>query len=285
MDIKKVTVIGLGLIGGSWAMALKKNKPDVWVSGVDIDADALAKAVAVGAIDRDASDPAAGVEDSDVIVVAAYVSVIPTIVRRIIPHLKPGCIVTDVGSTKKAICDTLGAEMPPGTYFVGGHPMAGSENRGIENADPYLFDGTAYMLTPAADTPPFVLTALQELVGALGAETVIVSPADHDFMVAAVSHLPHIVAAALMNSVGCLADNQQGLLHLAAGGFKDTTRIAASSPEMWQDILLGNREKVLSSVSSFRQALEEIEKAIEKQEREGVYRFLARAKAWRRTIP
>lgn len=163
--------------------------------------------------------------------------------------------------------------------------MAGAETRGIESADPYLFENAVYVLTPVPETDQGALTAVTELIRLTGAKVLLLSPEEHDAIVAAVSHLPHLTAAALVNAVARREEEVPGTFQLAAGGFRDATRIAESSPEMWQDIFLDNKETLLPMIRAYRRSLAELEEAIAGGNREKLYRLLAGAQEKRRQIP
>lgn len=283
--VNNVTIIGLGLIGGSWAMALKRTSPGMRICGVDVDSEALKTGLRSGVIDRGTEDAASGVKDADLVVIATFVASIPEIAEKIAPHLKPGCILTDTGSTKLKTTESLGNVLPPGVHYIGGHPMTGSEISGISGADPYLFENAVYVLTPDSSTDRRALAVLRDLIETMGARVLYLSPEEHDRMVAAVSHLPHVVAAALVNTVGEFEEHNPGAFRLAAGGFRDVTRIAESRPGMWCDIFMQNREAVLSLIGAFKRSLEEFERTIRDSDEPALYELLATARRRRGLIP
>lgn len=283
--IKKVTIIGLGLIGGSWGMALKRTRPEINICGVDIDSNTIQIGIETKCIDWGTLDIRQGVKDADLVVISTLVSSITKIAEEIAPYLKPGCIVTDVGSTKEEITGIVNDLLPITIHYVPGHPMAGSEAKGIIGADAYLFENAVYILTPVLTTNDHALLIIKELIESMGARVLNLSPYEHDLKVAAISHLPHVVAAALVNAVSLLEEEQGEIFKLSAGGFRDLTRIAGSQPEMWRDIFLQNRQGVLQSLSFFRQALDKIEKAIRQEDMEDIYEFLMKAKNERSKIP
>lgn len=266
-------------------MALKRTKPELDICGVDINSRTIQVGIETKSIDWGTKSLEEGVKDADLIIIATLVSSICPVVSEIIPYLKEGCIITDVGSIKEQICTTLEKALPPNVYYVGGHPMAGSEAKGIAGADSYLFENAVYILTPTSQTNQNALNMVQELIEATGARIIYLSPPEHDLMVAGISHLPHVLAAALVNSIGLLENEKPGILKLAAGGFRDVTRIADSQPEMWQDIFLENRNAVLETIKVFKQALEDIEQAISNEEKRKIYDFLTEAQTRRRKIP
>ncbi len=281
----KVTIIGVGLIGGSLGMALCSRCLAGKVVGVDIDYNNLKLAEETEAIHEGELDIEAAVTDADLIVVAVPVGVTLDIIGRIAPVIKKGCIVTDVGSTKADIVAEADRLMPAGAYFVGGHPMTGSEMAGVRGADRYLFENAVYILTPSAKTDRNAVEKVKKLVCALGANAIEMDPRAHDLMVAAVSHLPHLVAAALVNTVGEVQKDHEKTLMLAAGGFRDTTRIASGQPLMWKDICLSNRESILAVLDKFGAVLDQTRRMVEECDEEGLEEGFARARELRGKIP
>lgn len=285
MELNQVTIIGLGLIGGSLAMGLKKNRPELTIVGVDIDEEALAIAQGIQAIDWGTTHIGQGVAQADVVVLATLVHTMPAIVREGASFFKPGGVITDVGSTKNSLATKIPPLLPPQVAYVGGHPMAGAETKGIEGADPYLFENAVYVLTPLPETEQRALALVQEMVELTGARVLTMSPETHDSMVAAISHLPHLTAAALVNAVGCREEEMPGTFQLAAGGFRDATRIAAGSPSMWRSIFLDNRHSLLPMIQAYRRSLGELEEAITTGNQEALYDLLVQAQNWRQQIP
>ncbi len=271
----RVAVVGLGLIGGSLAAALRRAGGYV-VVGVDRDRGALEWALARGVVDEAADDAERGVEGAGLVVVAVHVGSIVPVVRSLAPHLRPGTVVTDVGSVKEAVVEAAEAALAPlGVRFVGGHPIAGRELSGVRNADPGLFEGRIAVLTPTASTEAGALERVRSMWEAAGSRVVTMDPAEHDRVFAWVSHLPHAVAYALVAAV--LGGPDQRLARYAGGGFADFTRIAASSPEMWRDIFLANRPRVLEAIEGFRAALGELEQVLRSGEEVRLLEVLDRA--------
>ncbi len=282
---EKVAIIGVGLIGGSLGMALCSQGLAGKVTGVDIDPGNLELALELEAIHEGSLDAASAVSDADLVVIACPVGLTTGILREIATAVKPGAIVTDVGSTKADVVKEAGKIMPPGAFFVGGHPMTGSEIAGVKGADRYLFENAVYILTPTADLDSTVLERLRELVSGLGARVVEMNPEDHDMMVAAVSHLPHLVATALVNTAGQLQDDYKDLLMLAAGGFRDTTRVASGHPLMWKDICLTNKESILKVLDRFTAVLQETRRLVEACDDKGLEEGFEKARRLRNSIP
>lgn len=285
MSIREITIIGLGLIGGSLGMALKKSRPEIRVAGVDLALDTIDEAVCRKAIDWGTVQIGEGVRTADLVILATPVSAMLTTVYKLLPYLKEGAILTDVGSTKTQIVEIMAEILPPAVHFIGGHPMAGSEKGGLAGASELLFENAAYVLTPLPRTDFQAIDGLRDILDSLGAQIIILSPAEHDRKVAAVSHLPHLIASALVNTVGSLEEEEQGYFTLAAGGFRDTTRIAASQSGLWCDILLGNRQALLPLLEEFLGALQEFEKVLLTKDAGRLTALLNTARLWREKVP
>ncbi len=254
-----VGIIGLGVIGGSLAMALKRKVPAAKVLGVD-EKDIAAHAKALGAV-----DVALGKEEVDECVASVDVAVLATPIAeivRLLPRVgaaaRPGTIVTDVGSSKRAIVQRAEEVFAADRYFVGGHPMAGSERQGLPAADPLLFENAVWVLTPARRTPAAVVRSLGGLLERVGAKVLIASPALHDRVAAAVSHLPQLLAVALVNMVARHQEDTPHVLKLAAGGFRDMTRIASSPYRMWEDVLATNTEQIVPFLDEYISELQRL---------------------------
>jgi Prephenate dehydrogenase len=278
----KITIIGIGLIGGSLGLAFK-GAGGVDVTGVDNDRTSLEAAVARGAIDRGTVDPAVGVAAADVVFLCTPVLQIPAIVARIAPHLRAGAVVTDAGSTKGFVGKEISRLLPRGIHYVGGHPMAGREKSGITAADGNLFRGKRYVVTPGA-APPAAVAAVTGLIGKTGARITVMDVARHDECAAVVSHIPHVAAAGLVNLLGRYPDEKEILGTLAGGGFCDTTRIASSNADMWADICLTNAPAITGGLAALQDLLGEVVAAIDRGDRAAVRAFFAAAKARRDKI-
>ncbi|RDV80935.1 prephenate dehydrogenase [Ammonifex thiophilus] len=281
----KVVVVGVGLIGGSLGLALRRRGKAREVVGVGRSAERLRQAQLLGAVDSFTTDPAEGVKGADLVVVATPIGAIVPTLESLAPHLEPGTVVTDVGSTKREIVEA--AEKLAAKYsfaFVGGHPMAGSERTGVENADPYLFENAYYILTPTPSTPAEAISRVEELVEAVGARKVAIPPDLHDYYVAAVSHLPHCLASALCNLIASLPE-KEAILPLAAGGFRDTTRVAAGDPALWRDILLTNTDPLRELLALLLQVLQELEGLLAKKDARELEEWLRRAQTLRKEVP
>jgi prephenate dehydrogenase len=284
-EVKKITIVGVGLIGGSFGLALKRVRPDITVCGIDIDENILIKGKKNGVIDCYTLSIKDGVKDADIIIIASSINKIIKIAEEIIPFMKSGSIITDVGSVKGTIVSTIEKMLPEDKYYVPGHPMAGSEKKGIEGADTYLFENAAYILTPTPNTNKQALEIIKKLISDLGARPLIMGPKEHDLQVAAVSHLPHIIAASLVNSIGGLKEKFPQLLLLAAGGFRDTTRIASSQPEMWKDICLCNKEAILQVIGNYEKKLNIFKRAILEENIDLLLELFSQARNLREQVP
>lgn len=281
IHFQKVTIIGVGLMGGSLALAMKKEGLAGTVLGVDRQPHQLEKAVARGAIDAYTCEPAEGIQGADLVVLATPVGRFETIIRQVTPRLSSGCIVTDVGSTKGALVGQIESMLPGAVSFVGGHPIAGKEKSGIEAASMDLFKGARCILTPTSRTNRQALEKIKNLWKEIGSEVVTMDPMDHDRVLAAISHLPHMAAYALVNTALDLLDGDQTLVACSGGGFKDFTRIAISSPEMWRDICLLNGENILATLEAYERVLGRIKRYIQDHNGDGLYQEFERARKLR----
>jgi prephenate dehydrogenase len=277
--IRNLAVIGLGLLGGSIARVARAQGLAERIVAIGRSRETLEAARQDGVVDEITTDVATGVRGADLVVLATPVAVL----RQLLPEAwrgsGPDCILTDVGSTKGAIvrvADDLAAVRP--RAFVGGHPMAGSEQSGYGVSRPDLFQGALVILTPTERTPGEALKRVSELWEAAGARVVTMDPETHDRAVAAVSHLPHLVADALVDAVLRL---DPGFLGVAARGFRDTTRIAASDPQMWREIFQENREAIGEALGAFRAALSHLERLVAGGDGAAVEAELARIKGAR----
>ena len=278
----RVAIIGTGLIGGSVGLALARRGHEI--VGYDLDAGRVARAKELGAVTEIASTVEDAVRDADVAVVAVPVGQVTSIVTR---ALDAGArIVTDVGSVKGPVVAALeGARPETAARFVGGHPMAGSEQEGVEGADADLFVGATWVLTPAPSTDAASYTELRALIRELGAEVVTVTPEHHDVLVALVSHVPQLAASTLMDVATDHEEEHRTLLRLAAGGFRDMTRIAAGHPGIWPDILAANRHAILAALDAYLEALQRARDLVSGADRDGLLGLLERARLARRNLP
>ena len=267
---RRAAVVGTGLIGGSIGLALRKQG---WhVTGRDLDDQRSAQALEQGALDAIGDDPAA-----EITFVCVPVSSIADAARE---ALAAGGVVTDVGGVKAPVVTAV--DHP---RFVGGHPMAGSEQEGMDGADPSLFDGATWVLTPVASTDAEAYTLVRSIVTSLGADVVALAPERHDELVATVSHVPHLAAATLMALAADGATEQGPMLRLAAGGFRDMTRIAAGHPGIWPDICAENRDAIVHALDRLISALSAMRDLVVLGDRPGLLENLERARAARVNLP
>ncbi|KAA0890428.1 prephenate dehydrogenase [Oryzomonas rubra] len=281
MIIERLTVIGVGLIGGSFARALREAGAVGTIVGVDTDRDNLNQALSLGVVDEITPDVARGVRDAQVVFVSVPVCSIPMVVREIAPFLPPGCIVSDGGSVKSAIVRECEALMPPGCTFVGGHPIAGTEHSGAAAAFAALFTGKRCILTPTPATDAGAYDTMARLWRSAGANVCSMEPGHHDRIFAEISHLPHVVAYALVHAVGTADVEGENVLSYSAGGFRDFTRIASSDPVMWRDITLMNRAALLTSIDGFSASLAELRRRIDCSDPAALAEFFTIAKQFR----
>jgi prephenate dehydrogenase len=270
VEFETVALVGVGLLGGSLGLALRKRRLARRVIALARRPETARRALEIGAADEGGSDIPGGVGGADLVVLCTPVLTMPALVEQIAPRLKPGALVTDVGSTKAVLVRELPPRLRPENLYVGGHPMAGSEKTGVEAASADLFVGARYLLTPTPDTPVAAVERLERWIAGLGARPVRLQPEAHDRAVAGISHLPHVVAAALATAVasepGAGGPDLATLRELIAGGFRSTTRIAASSPEMWRDICLTNQAAVLEALGEFERELARFRGALEAED-------------------
>ncbi|MBI4745706.1 MAG: prephenate dehydrogenase/arogenate dehydrogenase family protein [Deltaproteobacteria bacterium] len=281
---KKLTIIGVGLIGGSLAMALRKKGMVGEIVGVGRSISNLELAVKLDVIDKFTTDPAAGVMGADLVVVATPVASMAEMMKKIAPYLKEGALVTDVGSVKGAVVKEAEKLIPSGVYFIGGHPIAGTEESGVCAAFPTLFEKNRCILTPTAKTEREALKKVKEIWEAAGSEVILMDAEKHDSILAAVSHLPHVIAYSLVNTVDDVKDFEESILSYSAGGFRDFTRIASSSPEMWRDICLLNRDAIIDMITRFEKSLTKLKGYIKESNGHEIFKEFDRSKKARDSI-
>lgn len=280
MDVLNVGFIGLGLIGGSIAKALRASIPDIRITVYDIDENTLAQAKSDGVADHIVSLIDASFSSCSYIFLCAPVSGNAENLTALKEFLSPSCILTDVGSVKSGIHERIEALGLEGR-FIGGHPMAGSERYGYANSKARLLENAYYILTPTPKTSTGQLEDYRKLVTAMGAIPLVLDAAQHDYVTAAVSHLPHIVASSLVNLVK-ESDSEEGTMKMiAAGGFKDITRIASSSPDMWQQICLTNTDNIIRLLEDYIRALSAVRDRLCAKDAHVLYDFFNNARVYR----
>jgi prephenate dehydrogenase len=279
--IERIAIVGMGLMGGSLARALRAARLAREIVGCGRSAASLAQAAQAGAIDRAEADVARAVHDADMVVLAVPVGATRELLARLAPALSPRAVVTDVGSVKASVLadarSALGAAAP---RFVGGHPLAGGEDSGFSASRVDLYRGSRVILTPETDTDSAATAKVENMWRALGAEVVTLGAREHDEILARTSHLPHVLAFALMN----MAARDPRALDFTGNGFRDMTRIAASDPAMWRDICLANRDALRAAAGELRAALDEILRAIEAGDAKEIEALFSRARTMRRPL-
>lgn len=283
MQFNKITIIGLGLIGGSLAQALKESNQVGTVVGIDTDEETIKYAFDNGIIDEGASSLNEVVYESDIIVIATYVGFIEDTAKSVFDIATDKTIITDVGSVKSSVVREIEVNLPDNLHYVGGHPIAGTENSGIRSAKSDLFVDRRSILTPTDKTNSEAKNKVKSMWELVGSQVYEIDPETHDHIFGIVSHLPHVVAYSLMNTVLKAEDTEQ-LLDFAGGGLKDYTRVAASSPEMWTEIFRANKEHMLKAITEFKNSLEDIESAIENDDYDSLKKELEKSATEKRKL-
>jgi prephenate dehydrogenase len=282
----RVFVIGLGLIGGSLALCVKGQHRDCKVVGFDIYEEQGKLAKMLGVVDEVANSIEESAKDADLILIATPVQETERILALLanIP-LKDNVIISDTGSTKTAIVSKAQTLIRKGIAFIGGHPMAGSHKSGVAAARELLFENAFYLLTPPAGVAEEKQILLKEWLKGTKAKFITISPEEHDYLTGVISHFPHIIAASLVHQAEKTSQEQELVTRLAAGGFRDITRIASSSPAMWRDILLHNKEVLLHLLNEWQQEMAEVASMIKGEDSERIYHFFSQAKQFRDELP
>jgi cyclohexadieny/prephenate dehydrogenase len=281
----RVALIGIGLIGSSLARALRQHSPQTRIVACARRAATLAAARRLAIVDETTDDPAAAVRDADLVVLATPLSAYAEIAARIGSSLKPGAIVTDVGSVKEAVIRDVRPHLPPGVEFVPGHPVAGTEHSGPEAGFAELFRDRWCILIPLPDTGPDAIAKVRGMWEQVGMRVTMMDADHHDKVLAMTSHLPHLIAYTIVGTANDLEDDLKSeVIAFSAGGFRDFTRIAASDPVMWRDIFLNNREAVLEMLQRFSEDLTALQRAIRRGEADTLQARFTRTRAIRRSI-
>ena len=282
----RVFVIGLGLIGGSLSLSIKNNYPNSTIIGYDIADENKKLGKMLGVIDDSVDTLEEGVKDADLIIIATPVREAELMMEKL-AHLplKKDVLVTDVGSTKGKIVQKSCLLKDKGITFIGGHPMAGSHKSGVSASKALLFENAFYLLTPEDKADTKSVQLLIEWLSGTRAKFLVVSPQEHDLLTGVISHLPHIVAASLVHQADAASKSNELVTRLAAGGFRDITRIASSSPAMWRDILLHNKAVLLDLLDSWIQEMEKVSSLIKAEESDGIFDYFQKAKNVRDELP
>ncbi|GFN30661.1 prephenate dehydrogenase [Paenibacillus xylaniclasticus] len=281
----KIAIIGVGLMGGSLALCFK-GKPDLYVVGHSTRQSSVDKYLERGVVDHATTSLHEAAEDADFIFLCVPVGSLESYLEQLSQmRLKPGCIITDVGSTKSSVNACARRLDLGGALFIGGHPMAGSERSGVEAASLYLYENAFYVLTPERSTPPEALNRLKQLLMHTKANIVIVDADEHDDIVGAISHLPHMIAVVLTNQVRKYNEENELYSLLAAGGFRDITRIASSDPNVWRDILVNNRDVMLRLIEDWNQEIEAFAQMLRERDIEGIGEAFRKSGQFRNSLP
>ncbi len=278
---KRLTIIGVGLIGGSLARALRRVNACGEIVGCGRDEAHLKRAVELGVIDRYEVDPAVAVSGADVVVLAVPLRAMATVLSQIAPGLAADVVITDVGSAKGCVVEAVRSVLAERFCdFVPGHPIAGTEKSGVEASFAELFDNRSVILTPVEETDSNKCARIRTMWEAAGANVSEMAALHHDEVLAATSHLPHLLAFSLVNTLASL-DERKEIFDYAAGGFRDFTRIASSDPVMWRDICMENRDALLEVLAHFNNGLKQLEEAVHDNDGEAVLNVFTRAKVTR----
>ncbi|HEX3028981.1 MAG TPA: prephenate dehydrogenase [Clostridia bacterium] len=284
MQVKKVTIIGLGLIGGSLARALRERLDITDIVAVNKSSESLDQALKDGVISKGLTDLDDSIWDSDIIFICTPVKRAMQYIDRICGKVKKGCIITDVGSTKSEIIEYIN-NLPDPPLFIGGHPMAGAEKTGYSSSFAHLFENAYYILSPSKTTEEWSIKLMLDFVEKIGAIPIVLDARKHDWITGCISHAPHVIASALVNMVKEQDSHEYEMQLLAAGGFKDITRIASSSPEMWENIISSNRNQIIQVLDNYIAKLECFKNNVINNEAERVFEFFQSAKQYRDSFP
>jgi cyclohexadieny/prephenate dehydrogenase len=281
----KLALIGFGLIGGSIARAARQQGLVGQIVATARSAKTRARVAELGIVDAVVETNAEAVRDADLVILCIPVGACGEVAQEIAAHLKPGAIVSDVGSVKGAVVRDMAPHLPESVHFVPAHPVAGTENSGPDSGFAELFINRWCILTPPEGTDPEAVERLRAFWAALGARVEIMTPDHHDIVLAITSHLPHLIAYTIVGTADELEGvTQSEVLKFSAGGFRDFTRIAASDPVMWRDVFLANKEAVLEMLGTFNEDLAKLTRAIRRSDGEALFEHFTRTRAIRRGI-
>jgi cyclohexadieny/prephenate dehydrogenase len=281
----RIALIGFGLIGGSIARAAKEQGLAKEIVTTEPSAKTRARVMELGVVDRVAETNAQAAEGADLVILCIPVGACGAVAAEIAGHLKPGAIVSDVGSVKGAVVKDMAPHLPAGVHFVPAHPVAGTEHSGPDSGFAELFINRWCILTPPEGTDPNAVEKLRAFWAAIGAKVEIMTPDHHDMVLAITSHLPHLIAYTIVGTADELEGvTQSEVLKFSAGGFRDFTRIAASDPIMWRDVFLTNKDAVLEMLGTFNEDLSKLTRAIRRGDGEALFKHFSRTRAIRRGI-
>jgi cyclohexadieny/prephenate dehydrogenase len=281
----RIALIGFGLIGGSIARAAREQGLAKEIVTTDLSAKTRARVVELGVVDRVVETNAEAAEDADLVILCIPVGACGAVAAEIAGHLKPGAIISDVGSVKGAVVKEMAPYLPAGVHFVPAHPVTGTEHSGPDSGFAELFVNRWCILTPPEGTDPNAVEKLRAFWAGIGAKVEIMTPEHHDMVLAITSHLPHLIAYTIVGTADELAQvTSSEVIKFSAGGFRDFTRIAASDPTMWRDVFLANKEAVLEMLGTFNEDLSKLTRAIRRGDGEALFEHFARTRAIRRGI-
>ena len=281
----RIALIGLGLIGSSIALAARRRHLAASIVASARTPATMATGLRLGLIDEGFATARDAVRDADLVILCVPVGLCGAIAREIGPYLKPGCIISDVGSVKAAIVADMAPHVPHGVHFVPGHPIAGTEQSGPESGFAELFDHRWCILTPPPDTDQTAIARLADFWMQLGSNVELMTPEHHDMVLAITSHLPHLIAFNIVNTAAHLERvTNTEVIKFSAGGFRDFTRIAASDPTMWRDVFLNNKEAALEMLGRFQEDLSVLQRAIRFGDGDALYRTFSQAREVRRGV-
>jgi len=282
---QRVALIGLGLIAGSMAHAIRRRGLAGHIAGHARSAETRRAAEEIGFVDSVHATAADAVKGADLVVLAVPVGAMDAVAAEIAPHLKPGATVTDVGSVKQAVIDAVGPHIPAGVHFVPGHPLAGTEHSGPYSGFATLFENRWWLLTPPEGADPAAVNRLRALCEGMGANVDTMDAPHHDLVLAVVSHTPHLIAYTMVGVADHLRRvSQSEVIKYSASGFRDFTRIAASDPTMWRDVFLTNKEATLDILGRFTEELFVLQRAIRMGDGQHLFDYFTRTRAIRRGI-
>ncbi|WP_303728737.1 prephenate/arogenate dehydrogenase family protein [Paracoccus solventivorans] len=282
---QRVALIGLGLIAGSMSLAMRESGLAGRIVGYARSDETRATAREIGLVDEVTDSAAEAVAGADLVVLAVPVGAMGPVAAEIAPHLAPGAILTDVGSVKQSVIESVAPHVPAGVHFIPGHPLAGTEHSGPRSGFASLFRNRWWLLTPLPDSDPAAVARLSDLVRALGANVETMEPAHHDLVLAVTSHAPHLIAYTMVGVADHLRRvTDDEVIKYSAAGFRDFTRIAASDPTMWRDVFLHNREATLDILGRFAEELFVLQRAIRMGDGQHLHDYFTRTRAIRRGI-
>lgn len=282
---QRVALVGLGLIAGSMAHAMREHGLAGRVVGYARSAETRSTAAEIGLVDEVTDSLAAAVRGADLVVLAVPVGAMGAVAAEMAPHLAPGAIVTDVGSVKRAVVDEVAPHIPDGVHFIPGHPLAGTEHSGPRSGFASLFRNRWWLLTPLPDTDPAATERLETLIRAMGANVELMEAGHHDLVLAVTSHTPHLIAYTMVGVADHLRRvTDEEVIKYSAAGFRDFTRIAASDPTMWRDVFLHNKEATLDILGRFVEELFVLQRAIRMGDGQLLHDYFTRTRAIRRSI-